>query len=213
MKTVRFFLGALLALAGACALAVDFTPAERRQVEQIRGMVESSCKKQMESKLLEALPDNPPVAVKWLSELSLSSDFCSCSADAFAKRVTPQLLRSGSEKEGVALGKAAGVECMLPKFKSTFPNFCRGLMGELAKNAVNDVSGEESFGKFCECVQPDIEAIDQDSFEPFMNATMQDFAEVKRTRVMPTGNRPSLATSMRRCGIEDLRAKAGLPPR
>lgn len=185
--------------------AGDFTPAERKAVADIRSSLEQSCQAQL-SRMPSPNPDAPALT-RWLENISTASDYCACTSETFARKVTPQMLRSGSSEQGSALVKRSGIECIVPKLKTTFPAFCGDMIKDVTGRSDLSPTQAQTTEKFCECVQSGIDQIDADNFTEFSKTTIGDYQNYARTRELPPSGSPSLLATMQTCGIRGLKEK------
>lgn len=193
----------------ACA-AEQFTAAELKQIEAFQTTLENSCReqsKQMEQKI-QALPERAPAFARLLSRLTVSDNYCACASRRFSENITPDIVRHGTEEQGAALVKRSGTECVLPKFKSLFEDFCFDMVSEIRSTATSDeVAGTD----FCRCLQSDLDSITVESFESFesfeafVSNSLRDYRAYRQTRQLPnSGSGTSLVSSMQHCGLDEL---------
>ena len=143
----------------------------------------------------ETLPEKAPVVARWLTSLIQTQDYCSCSTRQFGKDLTPEAVRRSNHAELVKLGELSGAKCLVPKFKSTFPSFCTDLVDELRAQGARPLGP-----KFCACVQSDLDRVSAENFMQYIQDSMRDHQEFKRTNKVPAGNN-SIVASMVRCGV------------
>lgn len=200
MHAVILSLSILLSL-GAFA-AEPFTAAELAQVQAIQITLENSCREQLKQKT-QALPEDAPAVARWISRLAVSDDYCACTSSRFSENLTPAMLRHGTEEQGAALVKRSGTECVVPKLKSSFKEFCLDMISEIPGSAVFT---EIAKADFCRCLQSDIDLISTESFETFVSNTIQDYRTYQQTQQVPIAARgTSLVSSMQHCGLDGLR--------
>ncbi|GAB3358716.1 hypothetical protein GCM10027430_29430 [Lysobacter tyrosinilyticus] len=199
------YLFIFLSLLPTTSRADDFTPAERKAIAETRISLEQSCQSQL-SRMPSADSDAPTLA-RWLKSISTASDYCTCTAETFSRKVTPQMLRSGSSTQGAALVKQSGIECIVPKLKITFPAFCGDMVKDVTGNSVLSPTQAQTADKFCGCVQSGIDSINADNFTEFFRSTMSDYQSYVNTRELPPSSSPSLLATMQTCGIRDLKSK------
>jgi hypothetical protein len=203
-KPCILLLSTLFLFACNAAIATDeFTPKEREAIDSMVARLESRCQDQMKR---QSSPANEPAIARWVEGMTQSLDYCSCSTQGFRAKLTPAIWRSwssGGQSELGTLARAAGTECIVPSFKSTFPEFCEGLRGEINKGA----SGKTRLApEFCGCVQKSVDGITVENFSEFMENTVRDYQEFQRTRQRPADG-PSLVPAMFSCGLD--RVKPG----
>jgi hypothetical protein len=187
---------------GSTVAAEEFTAAELKQVQAIRTSLENSCREQLKQKI-QTLPKDAPAVAKWISRITDSDDYCVCASDRFSQNVTPDILRHGTEEQGAALAKQSGTECVVPRLKSTFSEFCSELLSEIPGT---DRSAETAKSSFCRCLQSDIDLLTTQSFEAFVSNTISEYRTYQQTRQIPaTARGTSLLSSMQHCGLDGLK--------
>lgn len=151
-------------------------------------------------------PDSPALA-RWLEGISTASDYCTCTSETFARKVTPQLLRSGSSEQGAALAKQSGIECIVPKLKTTFATYCGDMIRDVTGGSALSSAQTQTAGQFCGCVQSGVDRINADNFTEFAKETIDDYQNYVRTRALPRSGSTFLLATMQTCGISKLKAK------
>jgi hypothetical protein len=187
---------------GTTVAAEEFTAAELKQVQAIRTSLENSCREELNQKI-QTLPKDAPAIAKWISRIADSDAYCVCASDRFSKNLTPDILRHGTEEQGAALVKQSGTECVVPRLKSTFSEFCSELVSEIPGA---DRSAETARNNFCRCLQSDIDLVTTQSFEAFVSNTISEYRTYQQTQKIPAAARgTSLLSSMQHCGLEGLK--------
>ena len=179
--------------------ADDFTPAERATIAELRSDIETSCIEQLGNNPPE-VPANAPAVALWLAGLATSKDYCACTGGLFEGRVTPELLRNGTEEQAVTLVRNAGADCVVAKLQATFQPFCRVFLDD-ARAAGGRAVPESDANRFCDCVQSDLDELTAATFEPFVTTTISDYREYQKSGALPDRDSPSLLASMSRCGL------------
>jgi hypothetical protein len=210
MKKILLTILSAIAIVTHAAAPDEFTPQERATLANLRQKMIASCKAQvndmLESKLKgeKKLAQVPSIAA-WITGLVGGIEYCTCSMNKSFEKMTPQLLRYGTEAEGEVVGRRAGAECVLPKLQATFPGFCKGMLKETIES--EGLSARpEAISDICGCVQKDIDAITPDTIELVMKSTAVDSKAMEANRGAQL-NQNSLIASMARCGIGDLGRK------
>jgi hypothetical protein len=193
----------LLVLASQLAMAgEEFTAGERQALNDLVVSLESSCREGMQG-VSSKIPENAPALARWMGQITQSADYCPCTMRHVRDKMTPALMRSGTEEELKRLITVSGTECILPVFKSTYRGMCLEMLAEIEKVAVKaSVPGPE----MCDCVQADIDQVTVDSYAEYHRKSLEDYREYQRTRVPPTAGN-SIVASMNRCGWAKVRKK------
>lgn len=202
---MRFVPSCIIALSALLCVtlvsAADFTAAEREKIAGLRNDIETGCKRDVTERLGAAAQGAPvPAASRWLNDVANSPEYCGCTAQAFTDGLTPQML-NGSEIEARRLMRRSAVQCLLPKLKTSFPATCRLMVTEPLADGSAPPKVVENVDAFCGCVQPAIEAVTVDNYDAFMRATMEDYAEYRKSGKLEAVTPGSLLLSMQLCGL------------
>lgn len=193
----------LLVAASHLAMAGDqFTPAERQQMEGFMVSLEGQCQEGIRT-MSSAIPQSAPALTRWLGQLALTTNYCPCTVEHLRGRMSPAVMRSGSEEQLKSLIKLSGTECVVPVFKSTFHGMCMEMLKEIEKQATKESTPGPAM---CDCVQADIDKVTVENFDDYHRRTLEDYREYQRTRVVPTAG-DSLFVSLYRCGLSRVKKK------
>ncbi len=212
MKKIIVFILSTIAIFAQAAPADEFTPRERQELMQQRDKMIASCKTQVDDAMSEKLKKNEALLAKapsvgvWMNELFKGSEFCTCSTDRIMGKMTPRLLRSGTQAEAEALGMQAAAECALPRMKTTFPAFCDSLLNGIVKSEAREVR-PDAIANICGCVQTDVDAITPETLPLVMKATALEKQALDDKRETRPNTTISLGASFVKCGLGDLLRK------
>jgi hypothetical protein len=207
MFRASILIASLLVAASTTLSAADLSD-DAREMESTRKQFESSCRVNLREKLSQRSSSPAPASIaKWVSEIADPEEYCSCATAGFFDGLDPSFLRSGTARQGAVRAKWAGTRCVLPKLKASFPRFCREMVREITPSELRSSDGEELSQQMCACTQPAIDALTVDSFEAFAAASIRDYAEYQRSRVLPTAGMSSLIAQMNACGLGELRKR------
>ena len=177
-------------------------------MRDIRSQFEARCRSQLQGKLEPTAKSQAPVSIaRWMSDIADPAEYCACATANFFDGMTPEFMRNATPEQSNARAKRAGTACVLPKLKASFTAFCNGMLREMTPAELRSPGGDEITAEMCRCTQPTIDAVTAESFEPFMAASLRDYAQYQRSRVLPAPGPQSLIAQMNECGFHGLRAR------
>jgi hypothetical protein len=188
------------------AAAQEFTPEERESLKELRTRLESSCQAphQFMSTFWQQSGMAMPAIAQWLDGTSDRAAHCACFSETSVKKMSPELLRQGSEQELAALLERSSTQCTVPRLKASYPANCPLIVREWGDDGRGATADSSAVAKVCECTQPSIDEITEDTAEAFSSQTIKDYASYKKTGQVPATSR-SLVGVMSRCGIAGLK--------
>lgn len=207
-----FFIAIIFLFSSWQVIAAELSKAEQATVESAIANFNTSCKIEMKAALLQ-LEDKkiPRSYANWAKILIDPLEYCSCGANKLRKLATPEFVRNTNPDVGYSNGLLIGAQCVLPKLKTSFPEFCENFSAELFPNSRRDGQPMPEVLQFCTCLQGDVDNInEQDIIE------MAKYGE-KNSQTTPSSQEfiqkalAALIKNMQRCGISNLREKYSRP--
>ena len=206
-------LALLLPLAAAAATTAtdSLTPAERKQVTGYQHEMETQCRKGLAPAIAREQGRDVPALTRWIDQVFLEGDYCGCASARFVSEVTPRLMRTATPAEVTAFGMRVGAECMLPRLKASFPQFCQSLLEDAGVkyglSADSQAQLRSDTPATCACVTSDLEKLGVDTLKTYMENTTRDNQAYRANGTLPGPGSASLLASFQRCGVFDLRAR------
>lgn len=175
---MRILSGAcLLILVAVFAHADEFTPAEVRQVQETAAQLQAACAGELQ-KLIDSEKDGGPTS--GVMDY-LSPRYCTCLSESAAQRLSPDLLRTGQERDFQNFFGTLAQDCAVAEFKVSFPKICLGWFGQ-APNL--DAKRAEELGRkvndACACMQSDVNSLQGNQLSEVTRDTLQDYSDYQR---------------------------------
>lgn len=179
----------------------ELTHSERTELLQFSTYLKSRCIQGMSKATRKPDPKAPAFVNDWLDEMMQPEAHCSCVADAFKARATPDILRTDDPAKVQALLKTVAQDCGVKRFKTTFPVFCAGMFSQLTGNAYADKTKN-----FCTCVSQKIKPLTGNDLAGFTKQTLAEYREYQKNPDMHIDSRSSsLLGYFMACGLADFK--------
>ncbi len=179
-------LAAVLALSAMAVLAAaSYTPEERKFVDKLPQMFQSTCEQGVAKAQLEESAQTRAATSEWMKAISGPKGVCACVTQQVMTHVTPDLLHRrdvGQVMNGYVAD--AGATCMAQVMQTTFPAICPGMMARtlVSKGQADAASYAPSL---CQCLQTRINALSPAELRPYMQQLMAQDSTTGSARDVP----------------------------
>lgn len=150
----RLALLVILAVTFAAFAQEQLSEAERKDVDAFMTSLERGCMGKLALRERETLEKRRTTFL----EAALFSNYCPCLSQQMRGRVSPSLLRGGSEAEGVALVKEVGTSCVMDTVRSAWQKRCPFIVSGLAVREQTADLNQDRLDATCGCVQKILDA-------------------------------------------------------
>lgn len=188
--------------------AAEFSSAEQKSIEIAADNFNTTCKIEMKAVLLQMEDKKIPRSyANWAKILIDPLDYCSCGESKIRKLLTPEFIRSGDFQKGYASGLLIGAQCVLPKLKTSFPEFCQNFTAELMPHSRREGQSPADVLQFCACLQTNVDRITEQDIAELAKAGNREVVASQASQEFMQKSLAALMKNMQRCGIVDLREK------